>query len=343
MSTSTDSDPQALLAAVRQARRRGKAAAARSCQEASSALEQAPVTPKRRRRRKVVASSSGVIRLPQSPPETRQSSDFWQQREGLARVCHLSAWGACALAALLVVAVLSASGWWRAPVPAPLAGIYIDGGNEVPAELKRRWLRSFHGVTALRQDPNHATLDALAIHLAQQPEVARVGRIGLEWRRHEGQLRRMVVAGVRMREPLMPVMLASGERAWVDGDGVLLPGILSGPSGQPVLRNLEQGGLEALHEALAAWPLVAAQLPHGLITAIDLDHPFHARLQQRGIVFLTRYGNRLEWGRPGDERFGLDPARKARHLAHTLACQGDLSQVPVVSVRFDEPHFVLAR
>ena len=63
--------------------------------------------------------------------------------------------------------------------------------------------------------------------------------------------------------------------------------------------------------------------------------------QPRGIVLATRQGARLVWGRPGEERFGVQPDEKVRDLVHTLKCQGDLSRIDSVNVRFHEPFYSL--
>ena len=38
---------------------------------------------------------------------------------------------------------------------------------------------------------------------------------------------------------------------------------------------------------------------------------------------------------------GVDRARKIRDLVHTIRCQGDLTRVAAINVRFKKPYFTL--
>jgi hypothetical protein len=139
----------------------------------------------------------------------------------------------------------------------------------------------------------------------------------------------------------MPVVLANGERHWVDSDGRVLPGILPAPATpRPVLRGIEIGRPAALGEALALWRELEPQVEPGLISEIRLYDDLDLA-NQRGVVLYTRQGSRLIWGRPDDDRYGVDRSRKVRDLVHTIRCQGDLSRIAVINVRFSQPFFVL--
>jgi hypothetical protein len=141
---------------------------------------------------------------------------------------------------------------------------------------------------------------------------------------------------------MMPVVLASGERAWVDGEGWLLPGSLPGPvARRPVLRAIEWGGVEGVRAAIALWRLLEPQVEPGLITDIHLSDTLDARGLTRGIVLYTRHGSRLIWGKPGEERYGVRNEDKVRDLVHTLRAQGDLNRLAAVNVRFKQPFFTL--
>jgi hypothetical protein len=137
-------------------------------------------------------------------------------------------------------------------------------------------------------------------------------------------------------------VLASGARAWVDVDGRILPGILPAPAGnpRPMLRAIEHGGAERLREALWLWRTLEPQLDAGLLTDIHLDDDLDLK-DQRGIVLYTRSGSRLVWGLPTDAKFGVERERKARDLVHTIRCQGDLTRIASINVRFKKLYFTL--
>jgi hypothetical protein len=107
-----------------------------------------------------------------------------------------------------------------------------------------------------------------------------------------------------------------------------------------MLRAVERGGSERLQEALWLWRTLEPQLDAGLLTDIHLDDDLDLK-GQRGIVLYTRTGSRLIWGLPGDAQFGIDRERKARELVHTIRCQGDLTRIAAINVRFKKAYFTL--
>jgi hypothetical protein len=181
-------------------------------------------------------------------------------------------------------------------------------------------------------------------------------------------IRRTVEIQLALRQPYLPAILRDGSRAWIDAAGIVLPGVLPSPGVQrPVVRRLEGGGREALVAAVDLWQRLEPLVEKGLITEIGLND--HLELQTAptvtpapaptpvaglpavpakavpsgvpGIVLYTRQGTRLVWGRPGEERYGVQAADKVRDLVHTLQCQGDLSRTVAINVRFHEPYYVL--
>jgi hypothetical protein len=188
-------------------------------------------------------------------------------------------------------------------------------------------------------------LDKLADFLRQQPMVAEVRPITVIHEpdpRDEQNLRRTMELAVGLRQPVMPVVLASGERAWVDQEGQILPGALPGPSlRRPALRAIEQGGIVNTRAALALWAQLEPQLEPGLVTDIHLYDRLDVKGVRRGIVLYTRQGSRLIWGSPSEERYGVRSEDKLRDLIHTIRCQGDLGRIATINVRFRQPFFIL--
>lgn len=180
-------------------------------------------------------------------------------------------------------------------------------------------------------------------------------------------LRRTVEIQIALRQPYLPAVLKDGSRVWIDATGVILPGILPSPGVQrPLVRQLEGGGLVSVKAAVALWQRLEPLLEKGLVSDILLNDPLETVTvaapgpgqpvlsgppaapgqpalsgQPRGIVLTTRQGARLVWGRAGEERFGVQPEDKVRDLVHTLKCQGDLSRIDSVNVRFHEPFYSL--
>ncbi|MDA3960363.1 MAG: hypothetical protein PF961_06210 [Planctomycetota bacterium] len=256
--------------------------------------------------------------------------------DGITAARSFGLWNWAAIAALVVVGTMSVASSMRAPSAAPLQGIRFEGVR-VPTLLQEQWLRGFHRFDQLRRMPDRVVLDEFAVHLSKRPSVAGVEVVELVWRERPGQDPiREVSVGLSLRQPVLPVMLARGQRAWVDRDGVVLSPLLDGPKGEPVVRGYEEGGVAAMKELLTVWPQLREELPKGLVTEVYLDHPL-GTAQQRGIVFVTRPGTKLIWGQPNEDRFGLSRERKIRNLVHTLSCQGDLSKVDTINVRFPDP------
>jgi hypothetical protein len=155
------------------------------------------------------------------------------------------------------------------------------------------------------------------------------------------RLTRVADVELALRIPYLPGVLADGRRVWIDRDGRILPGILPAPAERrPVVRQIEAGGRAGVAEAIAMWQRLEGGIDPGLVSDIlladRLDEP-----GTRGIVLRTRPGARLVWGRPGEERFGVDPSIKARELVRTVRGQGDLARIGEINVRFKEPFYTL--
>ena len=186
-------------------------------------------------------------------------------------------------------------------------------------------------------------------------------------------IRRTVEVQLGLRQPYLPAILKDGSRAWIDAAGVVLPGVLPNPGVQrPLVRGLEGGGRPAIAEAVELWRQLEPQIEKGLITDIVLNDaldplspaPAVAGGQAlaggqavaggqpappvqipagtpRGLVLYTRQGAKFIWGAPGEERFGVQSEDKVRDLVHTIKCQGDLSRIERINVRFKEPFYLL--
>jgi hypothetical protein len=205
-------------------------------------------------------------------------------------------------------------------------------------------------------------LGKIAEHLRSQNQVADVSSVRLfheagpipAIRRVAGKppvtvqvpgIRRTVEIQIGLRTAYVPAILVDGSRAWVDATGLVLPGTMPNPGVvRPVLRGLEAGGPDSIRMAVELWQRLEPQIEKGLITDIVLSDALDVvptATSPRGIVLYTRQGTRLIWGRPGEERFGVTPDDKVRDLLHTIRCQGDLSRILAINVRFREPVFVL--
>lgn len=284
--------------------------------------------------RNLVAGSAGLV--------TRGVGAGLRAIEATGRAAaRCGPWGWSLFAAAVLTAGLSLAAWIRAPGAMPLIGLRLAEGTRVPALLQEQWLRDFPHLAALRHQPDGEVLAALADHLAAQPSVASVDSVRLVWApRGDGPLRRQVEVALRLREPVLPIVLADGSRAWVDAEGVVMSSLLPGPSGQPVVRGYERGGRAALREILDVWPLLRERLPRGLVRDVHLAAPVDAS-GERGIVLRTRPGARIVWGRPGDERYGVSPERKVANLVHILPLHGNLRHVERIDVRFEQPFAVI--
>ncbi len=262
------------------------------------------------------------------------------------RLVQLGLWGSAAALVITALIVGSVYAIGRAPAPMAVSNVRViyAAGPQLPQAEALALIRSFPGREQLK-DGKPEVLAQLAAHLRKQPVVAAVRAISVVHEpdpRDPQRLRRTLEVALALRQPMMPVILASGERAWVDGEGWLLPGSLPGPVTQrPVLRAIEWSGVEGVRAAIALWRLLEPQLEPGLVTDIHLNDALDSRGLTRGIVLYTRHGSRLIWGKPGEERYGVRNEDKARDLVHTLRAQGDLNRLAAVNVRFKQPFFIL--
>ena len=293
-------------------------------------------------------------------------------------------WSGLALAAVTGLIVLSLMAYTDVPKPLPVSNVTISWlpGPKVPDAEVLTWLRRSPQFKDLAT-PNEWVLEKLAEHLRSLPAVAEVRQVRLfhepgkfaAVRTQKGKapvrvqvdgIRRTVEIQLALRQPYLPAILRDGSRAWIDAQGVVLPGVLPSPGVQrPVVRRLEGGGRDALAAAVDLWQRLEPLVEKGLITEIGLND--HLELQPAaavtpapgpvaglpavpakavpagvpGIVLYTRQGTRLVWGRPGEERYGVQAADKVRDLVHTLQCQGDLSRTAAINVRFHDPYYVL--
>jgi hypothetical protein len=263
-----------------------------------------------------------------------------------SRAQVLGLWGIIASAVLITVVVLSFYAGSQAPEPMPVTGLKITflPGPRLPEQEIYAWVRRFPNADKL---PTGApwVLDRLADYLRHQAVVAEVRQVSVVHQPVDAKgerLRRVIELVIGLRQPVLPVVLASGERGWVDAEGWLLPGSLPGPTARrPTLRAVEWGGLAGVRGALALWKQLEPLIEPGLITDIHLYDALDGGGSQRGIVLYTRQGSRLIWGRPGDERFGVKNDDKIRDLVRAIRCQGDLNRVAAINVRFHQPFLVL--
>lgn len=283
------------------------------------------------------------------PPRRRHAKPAPADDSALAGVpagvpSRWTPWGIAAgcLAALVLAGTII--GAVRAPAPQKVARIrpvWLDGPQVSYPEFLR-WIWAF----PLRDrlvDPTPWVLDRLVDHLRATPGVAAVRQVRLVHEPLPGgrRLSRVAEVELALRVPYLPGVLADGRRVWLDRDGRVLPGILPAPKvARPVVRQIESGGRGAVDECIALWSRLEDALPPGLVSDILLAD----RLDEtgaRGIVLRTRPGARLVWGRPGDERFGIDSAAKCRDLVRTLRAQGDLTHIADINVRFREPFYTM--
>lgn len=255
---------------------------------------------------------------------------------------RLGAWGCVAVAMIAMVVVFSCYSIDKAPTPLPVSGFRVAWlpGPKLPKEEVLGWMRTFPGFNHLREGKQE-TLDQLAVFLRARPMVSEVRTVSVV---HEPsakdpqQLQRTLEVVMALRQPVMPVVLGTGERAWVDAEGWLLPASLPGPSvKRPVLRAIEWAGIDGVRSALSLWKQLEPQIEPGLVTDIHLHDVLDKRGVQRGMVLYTRHGSRLIWGRPGEARYGVREEDKVRDLIHTIRSHGDLARISAINVRFKEP------
>lgn len=319
---------EALIAAAERKRRKAK--------PAQAAAADAPVTPTRRRRKAAareasVATESSDMLLPSvATADTQRGPRAW------TAVC------VCTALALLVLTAAAAA---NLPKPLPVDRVQVTWleGPRAPQREIDGWLATFPGREQLAE-ANSWVMGKLTEHLLAQPGVSEVRAVRLKHDRTyvEGRprLTRILDIEMGMRRPYMPGVLASGARVWIDREGVVLPGSLPGPERRrPLLRQIESGGA-TLRAAVEAWQLIEPQLEPQLIASIDCAAPIDEH-SSRGIVLNAAAGSRLIWGRPDEANLGRDPASKARDLVHTIRCQGDLSRIACVNVRFAKPFYTL--
>ena len=255
-------------------------------------------------------------------------------------------WGVAAAAVITVLVLFSFYAGSQIPDPIPVTNVRVDflPGPRLAQGEVIGWLRAFPYRDKLGE-PQPWVLDKLAAWLRQVPAVGEVRQVVVVHEPLPGapdRLRRTLALELGLRQPVMPVVLASGERAWLDAEGRVLPGILPGPAvRRPLVRALEQGGLEAARAALDLWARLEPQIEPGLVTDIHLADVLDAKGASRGIVLYTRQGSRLVWGNPAEERFGVKPDDKVRDLVHAIRCQGDLGRVALINVRFRQPFLVM--
>lgn len=255
------------------------------------------------------------------------------------------AWLAACVCAGLAVLVLTAAAAAHQPRPLPVDRVQVSWleGPRAPQREIDGWLASFPDREQLAE-ANGYVMGKLAEHLLAQPGVAEVRLVRLKhertWVDGRAKPERVLEVTMGLRQPFMPGVLASGTRVWIDREGVVLPGSLPGPDRRrPLLRQIEMAGAN-LRAAVEAWQLIEPHLDQGLIASIDCAAPLDER-DARGIVLNAAAGSRLIWGRPDDTTLGRDPAGKARDLVHTIRCQGDLSRIASVNVRFAKPFYTL--
>ena len=319
---------EALIAAAERKRRRAKP-------EAPAGAE--PAAPPTRRRRKAAAI----------PREVTAGTEPGDEQPTAASPPSRSprAWATVAVCAALAVLVLSVAAAVNLPKPLPVDRVEVRWleGPQAPQREVDGWLATFPGREQLAAT-NSWVMGKLSEHLLAQPGVGEVRAVRLK---HEtttaaGRTRliRVLEVEMGMRRPYMPGVLATGTRVWIDREGVVLPGSLPGPDRRrPLLRQLEQGGGN-LRSAVEAWQLIEPQIEANLVATIDCAAPIDDR-GARGIVLNASAGSRLVWGRPDEAALGRDAESKARDLVHTIRCQGDLSRIASVNVRFAKPFYTM--
>lgn len=324
---------EALIAAAERKRRRPKPPG----EAPPAAADDAP-PPSTRRRRKArdrdasVATEPGDAAAPPAEAEPR--------RQG-----GPSAWTAACVCAALALLVLTAAAAANLPRPLPVDRVQVSWleGPRAPQREIDGWLATFPGREQLAE-ANAWVMGKLSEHILAQPGVGEVRSVRLlhdrAWADGKPRLVRILDIEMGMRRPYMPGVLASGGRVWIDREGVVLPGSLPGPDRRrPLLRQIETGGPN-LRAAVEAWQLIEPQLEPQSVASIDCSAPIDER-GARGIVLNAAAGSRLIWGRPDETLLGRDAESKARDLVHTIRCQGDLSRIASVNVRFAKPFYTL--
>jgi len=317
------------------------AAAERKKRKPVDAAPVAPVASTRRRRKPAAPRDATAGTEPGEVPAAPVAALEQRPATGGAP----KAWTAVCVCAALALLVLSAAAAANLPKPLPVDRVLVNWleGPRAPQREVDGWLDTFPSREQL-SSANSWVMGKLSEHLLAQPGVGEVRSVRLK---HDEtvlngrpRLVRVLEVEMGMRRPYMPGSLASGVRVWVDREGVVLPGTLAGPDRRrPLLRQLEYGGAN-LRAAVEAWQLIEPQLDPNLVATIDCAAPIDDR-GSRGIVLNAAAGSRLVWGRPDESSLGRDPESKAKDLVHTIRCQGDLSRIAVVNVRFSKPFYTL--
>jgi hypothetical protein len=321
---------EALIAAAERKRRKAKPAAVAD-----------PPAPSTRRRRKAAPRDASVATEPGDEPATPHAALEANPPRGSGP----RAWTAACVCAALALLVLSAAAAANLPKPMAVDRVQVTWleGPKAPQREIDGWLASFPCREQLAE-ANGWVMGKLSEHLLAQPGVGEVRAVRLmhDHTYVDGRPRLVRVLDIEMgmRRPYMPGVLASGGRVWIDREGVVLPGSLPGPDRRrPLLRQIETGG-NNLRAAVEAWQLVEPQLEPQMIASIDCAGTIDER-GARGIVLNAAAGSRLIWGRPDETTLGRDAESKARDLVYTIRCQGDLSRIACVNVRFAKPFYTL--
>ena len=294
----------------------------------SSEVAAEPTTRKRRRAPKLAGQGEALADLPEPTPAPR-----------------LAVWSITAAAAAALLVVLTVHGLVSAPATRPIEEVRVLWlpGPQVSQKEVLSWISRFPQRDKLIA-ADAWTLARLGEFLASQEMVAEVRSVST---RHEpvpldvGGIRRVLEVELGLRQPVMPAILSTGQRAWVDVDGHRLPGSLSGPEvRRPLLRDLEKSDPVTIRTVVEAWLKLEPQIEKGLVTDIALNDPIDDR-GTCGVVFYTSAGTRLVWGRTEEARFGLSTEDRVRDLVHTIRCQGDMARVAEINVRYRQPFFTL--
>lgn len=274
---------------------------------------------------------------------SRADNDPWNARASDEQRKVGSDWPTVLLTVVAVlVIVLTGISLRSAPAPAQHTEVMTPEG--VPTDLMRQWLRGFHDSEMLFQRPSTATLDAFAAYLRNRTAVDAVHGVRLRHHPEAGQYPMQLEIDLQLHKPMLPVMLANGERAWLGERGHVLPGILAGPIDLPLVRGIEYADASVVKEVLAIWPQLHQRLHRempGLIREIRCHEPL-PNSDDHGLVFTTAPGTLLVWGHPDESRYGVSREQRLSNLIHTLRSQGDLRRVPEINVRFSEPFAVVA-
>lgn len=317
-------DGQAVVEAAERLKRKARDAADRGTRRPKQRAAPAPVKPKASE----AAPSSALVGVAAGKPPL------------------LNLWGWCALLLASCCLVGTVVALAQAPEPTRPGRYKVTWlpGPQVPDTQVFAWMARFPEREKLATEPNDWVLDRLVAYLRATPGVAQVARVSLVHEPVEPGSRtliRTVKLELGLYEPYLPGVLLNGQRVWIDREGRVLPGFLPAPdTKRPMLRQIEAGKSEGIIEAVRTWAAVEGGLKPGLVTDIAAAEKLD-ETGSRGVVLLTNQGTRLIWGRPGDDRYGIEAIRKASNLQHALRCQGDLARVDTINVRFSEPFYTL--